>query len=255
MNVVTNLLALVVAEHGNIGQQKSAILAEVLGIKAVLVHEVEGEAAPEKRLVHTVGSLAHILARVRRDRPFVEELGALAQDNADVGDGAVAFEVGVMFGGPTEIVGADLLPAAVFAEACLGADEVVVGDHAAGEGFVHPQFCFRRILGGVAPADETCGVSGGDVGDRERAVLDGIGDSALEGASPNCGIVVGAALIVTLKPGGDFCEPVEVGAGVDVAAEIGEEKTVGLFFFGDGVVLVPEFEKTIVEGAPIGGRA
>lgn len=136
-----------------------------------------------------------------------------------------------MFVSPLEIVDADLVPATVFAEAGLGADEVVVGDHAAGEGFVHPHLCLCKILGGVTPADETGGISGSDVGDRERTVLDGVGDSALEGTSPDGWIVIGTALVVTLEPGGDFCEPVEVGAGVDVAAEVSEVKTVGLFFW------------------------
>ena len=56
-------------------------------------------------------------------------------------------------------------------------------------------------------------------------------------ASPDGGIVVGAALVVGLEPGGDFAEAIEVGAAVDVAAEVGEEEAVGLFLFGDGVVL------------------
>src|SRR6202041_960896 len=198
---------------------------------------------------------AHVLAGGRRGRPFVEKLGALAHDNADVGDGAAALKVGVMFGGPMEIVRADLLPAAVFAKAGLGPDEVVVGDHAAGEGFVHPHLCLRRILGGVAPANQPGGVGGRDVGGREGAVLDCVGDSALEGTSPNGGIVVRATLIVTLEPCGDLCKPVKIGAGVDVAAEVGEEEAVGLFFFGDGVVFLPELEETIVKGAPVCGGA
>ena len=117
------------------------------------MHEVEGEPPAEKRLVDTVRRLAHVLAGVRRGRTFVEELGALAHDNADVGDGTAALKVGVMFGSPMEIVSADFLPAAVFAEPGLGPDEVVIGDHAAGEGFVHPHLRLGRIFGGVAPAD------------------------------------------------------------------------------------------------------
>ena len=52
-----------------------------------------------------------------------------------------------------------------------------------------------------------------------------------------------------------LAEPVEIGAAADVAAEVGEEKAVGLFFFGDGVVLLPELEEAIIEDAPIGGSA
>ena len=68
--VVADLLALAVAEHGDVGQQKSAILAEVLGIEAVFVHEVESEAAAEKGLVETVRGLSHVLARVCRSGPL-----------------------------------------------------------------------------------------------------------------------------------------------------------------------------------------
>lgn len=49
VNVVTDLLALAVAEHSDIGQKKSAVLAKVLWIKAIFVHEVEGE-APRRRV-------------------------------------------------------------------------------------------------------------------------------------------------------------------------------------------------------------
>ena len=40
---------------------------------------------------------------------------------------------------------------------------------------------------------------------------------------------------------------------MDVAAHVGEEEAVGLFLFGDGVVLRPELKEAVVEGVPVGG--
>ena len=49
----------------------------------------------------------------------IQELRALSDDYADVGDGATGAEMGVVLCGPAEVVFADFLPAAVFAEAIL----------------------------------------------------------------------------------------------------------------------------------------
>ena len=85
-------------------------------------------------------------------------------------------------------------------------------------------------------------VSGSDVR-REFSVQHGIADAALQAASPDRRIIIGAALIVGLEPGSDFAEAIEIGAAADIATKVGEEKAVRLFLFGDGVVLLPELEE------------
>ena len=96
-----------VAQHGDVGQQQGAILAEALGIEAVLVHKVKSEAAAQQRIVDALRRLVHVLARARRVRAGVEKLRALAHDNADVGDGAAVLQMRVMFARSS---GSSLLP-------------------------------------------------------------------------------------------------------------------------------------------------
>ena len=90
VHVVAELLALAIAEHGDIGQQQGAILGETFGIKAVFVDEVEGEAAAQQSLIDALRGLVHVLAGVRGGGAWVEELRALAHDDADVGDRAAS---------------------------------------------------------------------------------------------------------------------------------------------------------------------
>ena len=217
-----------------LGNSRARYLLQALGFESLFVHVVEGEAAAQEGLVEAVGCLAHVLARVRGGGAFVEELSALAHDDADIGDGAARLEVSIMPGGPAKVVCAYLLPSTVFSEAVLRADEVKVGNHAAGERLVQPHLRLGGVLGGIAPADDTGGVGGGDVG-GELAVLHGVADAALQGASPDGGVVVGAALVVALKPGGDLTETGKIRTGMNIAAEVREVKAVGLLLFGDGI--------------------
>ena len=133
MRVFAELVALTIAEHGHVGQQQGAIFGETLGFEAIFVNKVECEAAAQQGLIDALRGLVHVVLRMRSVWAGVEELRALADDDADVGDGTRGGEMGVVAGGPLEVVGADFLPAAVFAEAGFGADEVEVGHHAAGE--------------------------------------------------------------------------------------------------------------------------
>src|ERR1700751_960141 len=75
---------------------------------------------------------------------------------------------------------------------------------------------------------------------------------ALQGSSPDSGIVIRAALVVSLKPDRRFAEAVEVGARMDIAAEVGAVEAVGPLLFFDGIVLVPELEEAVVESVPVG---
>ena len=138
VDVVAQLLALAVAEHRDVGQQQRAIFGEAFGFEAVFVHEVEGEAALEQRVVDALRRLVHVAVRTRGGGAGVEELRALSDDDAEVGDGAARSEVCVVRRCPAEELFADFLPAAVFGEAVLRADEVEVRHHAAGERFVEP---------------------------------------------------------------------------------------------------------------------
>jgi hypothetical protein len=56
---------------------------------------------------------------MRRDRTFIKELGTLTHNDANVGDGAASREMSIVFGGPPEIVGPNLLPAAIFSQAAF----------------------------------------------------------------------------------------------------------------------------------------
>ena len=71
MDVVANLLALAIAEHGDVGQKQSAVLGEMFGVEALFVDEVEGEAAAQQGLVDAMRGLAHVMLRLRRRRTFI----------------------------------------------------------------------------------------------------------------------------------------------------------------------------------------
>jgi hypothetical protein len=120
---------------------------------------------------------------------------------------------------PLKIIGAEFLPAAIFSESRLRADEVVVERHAAGQRFVQPHFCFSGIFGGIAPVDRAGRVSGGHVG-GEFSVHHRAAYAALQAASPDRGILRGAALIVGLEPDCRFAEAIQVGATADIATKV-----------------------------------
>ena len=61
-------------------------------------------------------------------------------------------EVRVVRRHPAEVVRSDLLPAAIFRKAIVGADKVEVRPHAAGEGLVDPHVGFGRTLRHIAPS-------------------------------------------------------------------------------------------------------
>ncbi len=179
----------------------------------------------------TMCRLTHVLTRACGVRAFVQKLCALSHDNADVCDGTAALQMRVMFGGPAEVVCADRLPSPVFAKPSLRANKVEVGNHPAGKGLVQPHLRLVGSLRSVAPANHPSRITGSNIGGGKVAILDGIGDTALKGASPNRRIVVGAALIVALKPCSNPCKAVEVGPRMDIPAQIGEEETVSLLLF------------------------
>ena len=143
-----------IAKHGDIGQQEGAIFAEAFRLETVFVYEVKSETASEQRFVDALRCLVHVCARAHCGGTGVEKLRALPDHDSDIGDGAAGCEVGIVPGGPAEVIDADLLPAAVFAKTVLRADEVIVGNHAAGEGFVQPHPRLGGVLRGVAPASQ-----------------------------------------------------------------------------------------------------
>src|ERR1041385_3530035 len=160
--------------------------------------------------------------------------------------------MGIVFLRPLKIIGTNLLPAAIFSESRLGADEMVIKPHSAGQGFVEPHSCFGRIFAGIGPADCAGRVSGGGVG-GEFSIHHGAAHPALQAATPDRGIIEGAALIIGLKPDSNLAEAIEVRSAADIAAKIGKVKGIGVLFFGDSVVLVPQLEYTIIKTPPVGG--
>ena len=119
MHVGAELLALVIAENGNVGQQQRAVFTDPLQIEPVFVYEVEGKAAAEKSLVHAVSRLAHVGMGVSHCRTLVKKLRALSDHDADVREEAAWLEMSVVFLRPLKVLGADSLPSAIFSEACF----------------------------------------------------------------------------------------------------------------------------------------
>src|SRR5580704_6690743 len=251
-DVVADLLALVVAKHGNVRQKQGTVFADPFEVEAVFVYEVEGESAVKQRRIDPLCRLAHVVVSVSGCGSRIKKLRALSHDEADVSEGSAGLQVGIVFLRPLKIIRTEFLPASIFSESRLRADEVVVERHAAGQRFVQPHSCFSGVFGSIAPADCAGRVSGGDVG-GEFSFHHGAAHAALQAASPDGWIVRGAALIVGLEPDCGFAEAIEVGAAADVATKVCEVKAVGLLFFGDGVVLAPQLENAIIESAPVGG--
>src|ERR1700761_814233 len=228
MYVVAQLVALAIAEHGNVGQQQCAILRQAFRFKAVFVDEVEGEAALEQCIVDALCRLVHVGPGWCRSRAWVKKLGALPYHHSDVGDGTTRRQMRIVAGSPAEIVGADLLPATVFDKSVLRTDEMKVGHHAAGKGLVEPHIGFGRILRNVSPSRSAGRVSGCDVG-RDLAIEHGIANTTLQAASPDGCVLIRTALIVSLEPCGNLAEAIEIGSTAYIAARVGEEEAVGPF--------------------------
>src|ERR1700679_398994 len=181
---------------------------------------------------------------------WIEELRALPENDPDVGDGASRREVRIMPRSPTEIVHADFLPTAVFGKSVLRTNEVKVRNHAAGKRFVEPHLVFIRTLRDVAPSRSARRVGGGYVGSY-LAIQDRIANTALQAASPNGCVVIGTALIISLKPCGNFAHTIKIRSAAYVASQVGKEEAVVPFLLGDGIVFLPQFQRAVGEDAPI----
>src|SRR5579864_6822726 len=83
-DVVADLLALAVAEHGNVRQKQGTVFADPFEVQAVFVYEVEGEPAVEERRIDPVCRLAHVVVSVGGGRRWIQKLRALSHDDADV---------------------------------------------------------------------------------------------------------------------------------------------------------------------------
>src|ERR1700722_477021 len=148
---------------------------------------------------------------------WIKKLRALPEHHSNVGDRASRLEVRIVPRRPTEIVPADVLPTAIFGETVLRANKVEVRHHTAGERFVEPHSVFIRTLRDIPPSRTARRVSGGYVGGN-LAIEDRIANTALKAASPNSWVVVGTALIICLKPGGNFAHTIEVRSAANVAS-------------------------------------
>ena len=181
------------------------------------MHEVEEKAAFEQCIVHAV----HVLPHLRAARRPVEQVRALAHHDAQIRNGPLIDEVGVVPRHPLEIFPRRLQPAAVLAHSVLAADDVVVRHHAGGQRLVEPHLLFLRRLVHVAPARRAGGPGRRHVG-RHLAILHRAADAALQRAAPDGRIVSAAALVVALEPLADLAEFHQVGRAADSAAQVGE---------------------------------
>src|SRR5271170_1320573 len=186
----------------------------------------------------------------RRGGTWIKKLCALPEHHSDVGDGASRREVRIMPRSPTEIVHADFLPTAVFGKSILRTNKVKVRNHAAGKRFVEPHSVFIRTLRDIAPSRSARRISGCYVGGN-LAIEHCVANTALQAASPNGCIVVGTALIISLKPGGDFAHTIEIRSAAYVAAQVGKEEAVGPFLLRDGIIFLPQFQRAVGEDAPV----
>ena len=193
-------------------------------------------------------------AHQRSARRLVEQVRALAHHHADIGDGALVDEVGVVPRHPVEVLARRLQPAAVLAHAVLAADDVVIRHHAAGQRLVEPHLLFLRRLVHVAPARRAGGPGGRHVGGH-LALLHGVADAALQRAAPDGRIVAAAALVVALEPLAEFAELHQVGGGANAAAQVGEVEVRRLLLLGDGIVELPQIDGALVELVPVGDGA
>src|SRR5579862_5662371 len=87
-DVLADMLALAITQHGDVGQKQRAIFAETLRVEPLFVHVVEVEAAAEEGLVDAMSRLTHVRSGLRCRWPLVEKLRALPHHHADIGDGA-----------------------------------------------------------------------------------------------------------------------------------------------------------------------
>src|SRR6185437_346877 len=114
VDVFTNLLALLIAQHGDVRQYQRTIFTETIGIETIFMHTVKRETALKQRVVQALSRLMHVGVSVRSSRAGIKMLRALAHDNANVGDGAACGQVGTVPCGPAKIIRADCLPATIF---------------------------------------------------------------------------------------------------------------------------------------------
>ena len=251
-HVVPQLLALPVAQPGDVGQQERGILAEGLGPEIILMDEVEEKTPLQQRIIESV----HELLQGTFARRFVEDRGALTHDDADIGEAAPPHEVPLMARVPLQVTPAGFEPAAVLAQAGLAAHPVVPDRHAAGRRLVHPDFRLRGGFGDIAPAYTAAArrVGAGDVGDR-TPLHDRRRHAPLLRSTPDRGGVAPAPLVVAVEPLADPREAEQVRRGPQSVAQVGEKQVVRFLFLGDPVPQFPELDDPVVVPLPRGHRA
>src|SRR6185437_4034781 len=126
----------------------------------------------------------------------------------------------------------------------------IVGNHAACQRFVQPHGGLGRVFAGIAPPGRAGGVGGRHVRGK-FTVHNGTAYAALLTASPYCGILVRATLVVGLEPRSNLAEAVKIRSRMYASAQICKEETVRLLLLGQGIVLLPKLKNAIVEHAPV----
>src|SRR5215469_14820207 len=122
-----------------------------------------------------------------------------------------------MLRGPAKVLRADFLPAPIFDKPIFCAHEVKIWNHSAGKCFVEPHRIFIWAFRDIPPSRSSGRVSSCDV--RSNFTLKhSIANPPLQAATPDGSIVVGSALVVRLKPFGNFAKPVQIRTTADVAA-------------------------------------
>src|SRR5215467_1887007 len=155
---------------------------------------------------------------------------------------------------PLKIASADFLPTAIFSETSFRPDEVIIESHPTGEGFVEPHVRLGGILSAIPPAHDAGCVSSGDIGCK-LALHHGIAHAALQTTSPDRRVIIRTTLIVGLEPHRNLAETIQIGSATYVAAKVCEVEALMVLFLGNGVVLLPQLQNTVIEHIPVRRRA
>src|SRR5581483_1347461 len=156
----------------------------------------------------------------------------------------------IMPGSPLKEFARRFENSAVLAEAVFGSDNVVIGNHAAGDSLVEPHALLGFGLRNIAPPHRAGGPRASYIG-RHFSLLDGIAHTALRSACPDWRVVSAAALIVALKPLAQFTEGDQIRGRANSAAEIGEVEIGRTLLLCNRIVEFPKEHRSLIEAIPV----
>ena len=140
------LVALRVAESGDVGQDEGLVWGEMGGVEKAVVHHLEGDARFDEGLIPAEGVVFDFCGVLIAT---VVPGGLLRVDQGDPGQRLLVGEVGLVLFGP-EIDLFDAVEPALVVE--RGGEFAEPGTHAVGDGVEHPDANFGVAVDAVLPA-------------------------------------------------------------------------------------------------------